>query len=51
MPILFFNEADAIINKRVENVEHSVDKMDNAMQNIIRRSWKTWRASSLPLPT
>ena len=35
MPILFFNEADAIINKRVENVEHSVDKMDNAMQNII----------------
>ena len=35
MPILFFNEADAIINKRMENVEHSVDKMDNAMQNII----------------
>lgn len=35
MPILFFNEADAIINKRTENVERSVDKMDNAMQNII----------------
>lgn len=35
MPILFFNEADAIINKRTENVEHSVDKLDNAMQNII----------------
>ena len=35
MPILFFNEADAIINKRTENVMHSVDKMDNAMQNII----------------
>ena len=35
MPILFFNEADAIINKRTENVEHAVDKMDNAMQNII----------------
>ena len=35
MPILFFNEADAIINKRTENIEHSVDKMDNAMQNII----------------
>lgn len=34
-PILFFNEADALINKRVENVQHSVDKMDNAMQNII----------------
>lgn len=35
MPILFFNEADGIINKRTEHVEHSVDKMDNAMQNII----------------
>lgn len=35
MPILFFNEADAIINKRTENVSQSVDKMDNAMQNII----------------
>lgn len=35
MPILFFNEADAVINKRTENVAHSVDKMDNAMQNII----------------
>ena len=34
-PILFFNEADAIISKRSENVEHSVDKMENAMQNII----------------
>ena len=35
MPILFFNEADAIFNKRTENVEMSVEKMDNAMQNII----------------
>ncbi len=35
MPILLFNEADALINKRTENVEKSVDKMDNAMQNII----------------
>lgn len=35
MPILFFNEADAIINKRSENIEHSVDKTDNAIQNII----------------
>ncbi len=35
MPILLFNEADALINKRTENIEHSVDKMDNAMQNII----------------
>lgn len=35
MPILFFNEADGIINKRTENVEYSVDKTNNAMQNII----------------
>lgn len=35
MPILFFNEADGIINKRTENISHSLDKMDNAMQNII----------------
>lgn len=35
MPILFFNEADGIINKRTENIAHSVDKMDNAMQNIL----------------
>ena len=35
LPILFFNEADALINKRTENISHSVDKMDNAMQNII----------------
>ncbi len=34
-PILFFNEADGIINKRIDNITHSVDKMDNAMQNII----------------
>ena len=33
--ILFFNEADAISSKRSENVERSVDKMENAMQNII----------------
>lgn len=35
LPILFFNEADALINKRTEDISHSVDKMDNAMQNII----------------
>ncbi len=34
-PILFFNEADAIINKRLEDTEHSVDMMCNAMQNIL----------------
>lgn len=34
-PILLFNEADAIIGKRFENVEHSVDSMYNSMQNIL----------------
>ena len=34
-PILFFNEADAIFNKRSENTERAVDKMENAIQNII----------------
>ena len=34
-PILFFNEADAIINKRSNNTDTAVDKMENACQNII----------------
>lgn len=34
-PILLFNEADAIIGKRLESVQRSVDKMENSMQNII----------------
>ena len=34
-PILLFNEADAIFSKRLEIVEHSVDQMSNAIQNII----------------
>lgn len=34
-PILLFNEADALFNKRKEGAERSVDKMENAMQNII----------------
>lgn len=35
VPILLFNEADAILCKRKEGAENSVDKMENAMQNII----------------
>lgn len=34
-PILLFNEADAIFGNRFESVKSSVEKMDNAMQNII----------------
>ncbi len=35
MPILLFNEADALINKRSTHADSAVDKMDNAMQNIL----------------
>ena len=35
IPILLFNEADAVIGTRLENVTRSVDKMENAIQNII----------------
>ena len=34
-PILLFNEADAVLCKRNEGAVGSVDKMENAMQNII----------------
>lgn len=34
-PILLFNEADAIFNRRIEKPADSVDQMNNAMQNII----------------
>lgn len=33
-PILLFNEADAILSKRI-NVSSSVDKMNNTLQNIL----------------
>jgi len=35
MPILLFNEADAIFGQRIANAQRSTDKMENAMQNII----------------
>lgn len=34
-PILFCNECDAIFGSRMERTEHAVDKMENAMQNIL----------------
>ena len=34
-PILFFNEADAIIGKRKSGAEYAVDKMENTLQNIL----------------
>ena len=35
VPILLFNEADAVFARRFERVEDSVDQMNNTMQNII----------------
>lgn len=35
VPILLFNEADAVLCKRNEGAATAVDKMENAMQNII----------------
>lgn len=34
-PILFFNEADAVLGIRTEGAERAVDKMENSIQNII----------------
>ncbi|MBR2166852.1 MAG: AAA family ATPase [Paludibacteraceae bacterium] len=34
-PILFCNECDAIFGSRMERTSHSVDKMENALQNIL----------------
>ena len=34
-PILLLNEADALLGVRLTNVEHSVDQMENTMQNIL----------------
>jgi SpoVK/Ycf46/Vps4 family AAA+-type ATPase len=34
VPILLFNESDALIGKRI-NINSSVDQMNNAMQNIL----------------
>ena len=40
-PILLFNEADAIIGKRQEGAVRAVDKMENAIQNIILQEMET----------
>ena len=40
-PILFFNEADAIFGKRMENVDSPVAQMLNSMQNIILQEMET----------
>ena len=34
-PILLFNEADAVLSKRLSNLQSSVDQMSNTCQNIL----------------
>ena len=41
VPILLFNEADAIIGKRQVGAEQAVDKMENSIQNIILQEIET----------
>ena len=41
VPILLFNEADALIGKRREGAERAVDKMENSIQNIILQEMET----------
>ena len=41
MPILFFNEADAIFGKRMENVDSPAAQMLNALQNILLQEMET----------
>jgi len=40
-PVLLFNEADAVIGKRLENTERSVEQTSNAIQNIILQEMET----------
>lgn len=42
VPILLFNEADAIFGCRFDNLRSSVEKMDNAIQNIILQEMETF---------
>jgi SpoVK/Ycf46/Vps4 family AAA+-type ATPase len=40
-PILFFNEADAVFGKRMENVDSSSAQMLNTLQNILLQEMET----------
>ena len=43
VPILLFNEADAIIGNRKKGAEQAVDKMENSIQNIILQEMENLR--------
>lgn len=40
-PILLFNEADAVLGRRMEKAVRSADKMENSIQNIILQEMET----------
>ena len=40
-PIMLFNEADAIFTRRMNNAQRTVDKSENALQNIILQEMET----------
>ena len=42
VPILLFNEADAIFSHRNNDVHHAADQMENALQNIILQEMETF---------
>ena len=41
-PILLFNEADAILGKRMEGAVKAVDRMENSVQNIMLQEMETF---------
>lgn len=41
-PILFLNEADALIGKRMKSAERAVDRGENALQNIVLQEMETF---------
>ena len=41
-PILLFNEADAVINKRTTNIDDVVNKTENTCQNIIMQAMESF---------
>ena len=43
MPILLLNEADAILSKRIKNVDHSIDKGENSLTNILLEEFENLR--------
>lgn len=42
-PILLFNEADAILGKRMNGAVKAVDKMENSIQNILLQEMESFR--------